>query len=419
MSVWTKIEALLEHQNTFPILLGITLSSLLIGYAPSSILFGIFVCLSLLQIIRKKYPPKFEAGLLLPLVFYLFGCMSYFWSVDQAQTAKGMGRLLILFLMPLTAVFLPNFTTRQVKLTFKWFTGFNIGFGIYFLVLASINYLKYFSAEVFTYHNLVDSLELNAIYVSAFFTLSYFFLLIQEEKKKIDKFSLAFLGTMIILLSSKMVILVFIIGNVLFFLKRINIRSLNPLKALYGVVLCCLFIVASKNIFNRIIIETTTDIEEVLNREEFTRIYPWTGTSIRLLQLRNLKEQIEENNIFWKGFGLFASRNDLKERHIKLNTYHGYHDYNYHNMYAQSLSELGIFGLLVLLFMIVLGLQKALKQKNFLMLTFYLMIAFVFLSESFLWVHRGVFFFTIVNTIFHKLEREVSFREKQFVQQKP
>jgi hypothetical protein len=419
MSVWTKIEALLEHQNTFPILLGITLSSLLIGYAPSSILFGSFVCLSLLQIIRKKYPPKFKVGLLLPLVFYLLGCMSYFWSVDQAQTAKGMGRLLILFLMPLVAVFLPSFTSRQVKLIFQWFTVSNIGFGIYFLALASINYLKSFSSEVFTYHNLVDSLELNAIYVSAFFALSYFFVLIQEDKKRTDKLSLAFLGTMIVLLSSKMVILVFIIGNALFIFKRINIRSLNPVKAIYGIIICCLFIVASKNIFNRIIIETKTDIEEVLNRHEFTRIYPWTGTSIRLLQLRNLKEQLEDNNIFWKGFGLFASRNDLKERHIEFNTYYGYHDYNYHNMYAQSLSELGIFGLLILPLMILGGLQNAIKQKDFLMLIFYLMIAFVFLSESFLWVHRGVFFFTIVNTIFHKLEREDSFRKKQFVQQKP
>ena len=63
---------------------------------------------------------------------------------------------------------------------------------------------------------------------------------------------------------------------------------------------------SSKKGIERAVVEKASNIEEVWKSEKFNRIYPWTGTTIRLLQLRNLKNQIKDDKIFWTGFGLFG-----------------------------------------------------------------------------------------------------------------
>ena len=176
-------------------------------------------------------------------------------------------------------------------------------------------------------------------------------------------------------------------------------------KIIYGTVLgIMLAVLMSPQVINRILDEKTTNIEEVLHNEKFNRIYPWTGTSIRLLQTRILFEQIEEENILLGGFGLFASRENLKQRHLNFNTYYVYHTYNYHNQYAQTLSETGIFGLLLLMYMLATNFKTALKTKDFLFICFALTIPLVFITESFLWVHRGIIFFIVLYCLFNRTE---------------
>ena len=123
---------------------------------------------------------------------------------------------------------------------------------------------------------------------------------------------------------------------------------------------------------------------------------------MRLLQLRILYEQIVEESIFWNGFGLYASRENLKKRHLKFDTYHGYHTKNYHNQYAQIFSETGIFGLSLLVLILLINFMKALKLKSFLFLSFAITIPILFFSESFLWVHRGIIFFILLYCLFNR-----------------
>ncbi|WP_439152082.1 O-antigen ligase family protein [Winogradskyella sp.] len=405
MSVKSKIESVINHKDFLNYLLALTLSTLLVGYAPSSIAMVLFCLFAIRYALKNKI--KFELTPLLSLcmLLYVLCCASYFWTVDQALTLKGLGRLFLFVLLPLIFSIIPRFTFRSFQTVLNGFTISNILLGFFFLVLAFVNYFKNGNATVFTYHDFVQVLDLNAIYVSVFYTLSYFFLLSKQIKKRFDYFGLLFLGVLILLLSSKSTIAVFLLGNLIYFFIYKGIRALKSKKTI-GVLLVTIVVLsfASREIVNRILIESTTNLEEVINREKFNRVYPWTGTSIRLLQLRNLKGQIEEDGIFWKGFGLFASRKNLSERHLAFNTYYGFHRYNYHNMYAQILSELGIFGLLTLLVILGLGFKKSFKAKSFFMLMFYFLMVMIFITESFLWVHRGVFLFVIMNCIFQRTD---------------
>jgi O-antigen ligase len=403
MSVRVKTLHIINHRDFLSYLIALILSTLLIGYAPSSIALGVFVFFALRYAIVNKVKLSFDVMMLLPIILYLLFCASYFWSVDQQLTLKGIGRLVSFLTVPLVFSIIPKLTMRSFRLIFNSFSISNVLLGGYFIIVATINYIKTGQLTVFTYHDLVQVLDLNAIYVAVFFSISFFFLISKTNKSQLDIFGLIFLGLMIFLLSSKMIIVTFIICNMIYIVFYKGIGFLKSTKAIAIIsVALVISIVASKQVINRFLEETTTNFEEVLYKDKFNRVYPWTGTSIRLLQLRNLKAQIEEDDIFWKGFGLFASRENLKERHLAFNTYYGYHGYNYHNMYAQIFSELGIFGFLILLLILILGFAKANKSKSFLYFAFYVLMTMTFLTESFLWVQRGLFLFIIMHCILNR-----------------
>jgi len=398
-----RIKSILNHPDLFSYLIALILSTLLIGYAPSSIAFGIFLFFVLRHVVINKPKITIEPMLILPIGIYLLFCASYFWSVDQHNTIKGLGRLIPLLIFPLAFSFIPKFTLKQYQLILNYFAISNVFLGVLFLIIASINFINTKSFSVFTYHELVLFLDLNAIYVSVFFSISYFYLLSKEHKKLIEKGSIAFLGILILLLSSKMMIVIFVLCNIIFLVFYEGISYLKNYKTLIVILtLTTIFAISSHQVIKRFITETTTNFDEVLHKEKFNRVYPWTGSSIRILQLRILKDQLEEENIFWKGFGLYASRNNLKERHLTFNTYYGYHEYNYHNMYAQIFSELGVFGFLSLLLFLILNTKKALQSKVFLFLVFNIVLFMVFFTETFLWVHRGIFLFTILFCLFNR-----------------
>lgn len=405
MSVKSKIHAVINHKDFLYYLLALTLSTAFIGFALSSIVLGIFCFFGLRYAYLNKIGFKLNTALFLFTLLYVLCCVSYFWTVNQALTLKGIGRLSILLVLPLVFGFIPKPTVRSLQIVMNYFTLSNVLLGIFFLIVAIINYIKHGNPTVFTYHDFVEILDLNAIYVSVYCTISYFFLLSKQSKKSIDYLGLFLLLIFILLLSSKTIIATLLLGNIIYFIFYKGIRTLKTTKSI-GILLIVILVLtfASREVVNRISVEIKANLEEVLHKEKFNRVYPWTGTSIRLLQLRNLKEQIEEDNIFWKGFGLFASRENLRERHLAFNTYYGYHEYNYHNMYAQIFSELGIFALLLLLGLLGLGVKKSFQTKSFIMFMFYFLMIMIFISESFLWVHRGVLFFTLFCCIFCRID---------------
>jgi hypothetical protein len=119
---------------------------------------------------------------------------------------------------------------------------------------------------------------------------------------------------------------------------------------------------------------------------------------------RILKEQLSQDNIILTGYGLFASRENLEQRHKNFNTYFGYHNYNYHNQYAQTISESGIIGLILLILLLGTNIYKAIRSHYFLFISFSILIILWFATESVLWVQRGVVFFSVFYCLFAHLD---------------
>ncbi|NIK90862.1 hypothetical protein GZ212_01755 [Mangrovimonas sp. CR14] len=409
MFVLPKLKTLFST-NKAHYFVALILSTLMLGYAPSSIALALLVVYcAIFFFTNKKFYSFKDLALLLPIILYVWFLTTYLWTLNEGLTLKGLGRMLALFLVPCSFLIIPKFTLDQFKFILNTYTCSNLLFGVLFIISAFIRYMKSRSFTEFTYHDLTLDFELNAIYVSAFFSISFFYLLLKSQKRPYELFALIFLLFLLILLSSKSILFCTILGTLLFGFRQFYFKRIKFLKLVFGGILILLIIsFSSKEILKRVEEELVINsrekisLQQVLEKDHFSKVYPWTGTSIRLFQLRLLKEQIQEKRIFLKGFGLFASRDDLKKRHLKYGTYKGYHLYNYHNNYAQTFAESGIFGLFLILLIIALNVLMAIRSKYFLFIFFSILIPIWFFTESVLWVQRGLFFFIIFYCLFNR-----------------
>ncbi|RLD61735.1 MAG: hypothetical protein DRI95_13900 [Bacteroidetes bacterium] len=402
MNVTEKIKSLINSQKFLAILLALVLSTLLIGFAPSSIALGIFIFFSIRYAIIHKQKLKIDLVLLLPVVIYILFILTLFWTVDLYASLNGLRRTIALILVPFAFSLLPAFSLKNYDLTLKYFTRVNILLGLFFVIVSLIRYSDTKEISVFMYHDFVNILRLNAIYVSSIFTMSIFYLLSKDKRSTIDKLAILFLTYLILMLSSKMILFIMLLGYLIYAFSIWSKKKYRLGTFLIGVSVILLIGLTFSGVLNRFLVEKNTNIKEVLSKEKFGKIYPWTGSSIRILQLRILNEQIDEESIFWKGFGLYASQENIKNRQIKLDIYKGFHDINYHNQYAQIFSEIGIFALILLIHMLFLNIKNAVKSKNFLFLMFSLSIPLIFITESFLWRQRGMFLFIILYCLLNR-----------------
>ena len=151
--------------------------------------------------------------------------------------------------------------------------------------------------------------------------------------------------------------------------------------------------------------EFTSNVFEVITCEEFGRVYPWTGSTIRLIQARIFYELFKENDIFFTGFGINASQEKIIQKQNQFNLYWGYNNYNFHNQYIQAFAELGFFGLILILLFLTAIFKGYLRSRELMSLFFFLVMMSVFMTESYLWRQRGLLHFLIIFSMLIKIHQ--------------
>jgi O-antigen ligase len=147
-------------------------------------------------------------------------------------------------------------------------------------------------------------------------------------------------------------------------------------------------------------------IREAWEKETFTPNDYFPGTAFRVYQFRLFLDFLKENQIFWKGFGYEASQSKIEEKGKAYNVFlgddkqEGYQQKNFHNQFIQIFAESGVIGLLLLLLMLAFLLKHGIQHKDFLTITFVVLMISVFLTESFLWRQRGMVFFVTFYCLF-------------------
>ena len=370
---------------------------------------------------------SFNVTLLFPIVLFIWMAISFFWSIDKAATIPGIFKEIFLLLIPAAFLIMRPFNKSQVYKLIKHYSYAMVFYASFFLLRALIRYMISGDQRAFFYHGeydddfgLVPKL-LNAIHVSVYMAVAFFYFLNKEIKNKIDIICASILFGFIFLLSSKNIIIVFVflIGlHFFYFSKSSNKMRLRNLTIL---ILILVAIFSFSKIKNRFLVEfqsnTKTSVShsvyneadegvnyvsiyEAWNNEKFSHGDYFPGTAFRVYQFRMFLEIFSEEPLFWKGLGLNASQTKLIEKEKKYELYPGYGLFNFHNQYVQNFAELGFIGFALLVIILFLNLKFALKNKNFIHISFAVLMISLFLTESFLWRQKGVLFFISIYCLF-------------------
>jgi O-antigen ligase len=383
-------------------------------------------------IFNRNNKIEMKVSLILPILLYVWMIASYFWTVDVPRTTAAISKEVTLFLIPVAFLIMRPFTRDQILKLLKYYGYAMVFYAVFFLARAAVRYLISGDQKAFFYHGeydddfgLVPKL-LNAIHVSVYVAVAFFYFLSKELKSKLDVLCASVLFIFIFLLSSKNIIVVFLflIGiHFFYFSKSSNKMRLRNLAIFILVVGS---ILSFSKIKNRFLVEfqsnTNTSVShsvfneadegvnyisiyEAWNNEKFTHGDYFPGTAFRVYQLRMFVEIFkEEPTLFWQGLGLNASLNKLLEKEKKYNLYPGYGTFNFHNQYVQNFAELGFVGFLLLIVILFLNIKKAIQNKDFIHISFGILMISLFLTESFLWRQTGVLYFIIFYCLFNTNE---------------
>ncbi len=427
-NVWQNIKNESKNNFAFPFLF-LLLVCIPLKLGVVNVLLGIFILFLFFKINHLAF--NFNRNLIFPIVYFTIAALSYFWSIDEASTLNSIPRGIFFLLVPIIFLFIPKLNSSK-ELIIKFYSLGMLFCALFYLIRACIRYYYVQDASVFFYHQeegaqfgLVPK-ELNAIHVSVFISVAYFYFL--KQHKSIFKYiGLGILTMFLSLLSSKNILLVVFLMSIIYFFYFTNSSNKYRLRNL----LIFLIVVSVGFFFGKIknrfqeefqsntnqtidhnVIDNVPDgvhyvsIYEAWNNESFTPNDYFPGTAFRVYQARMFFEFLQEDLNVLIGYGLDASQKKLEEKGSSYNVYlgtgkeDGYQNKNFHNQYIQTLADIGLISFLVLLTMLFVLFKKGIQNKDFSQISFSVLMFSVFLTESFLWRQRGVTFFVILYCIF-------------------
>lgn len=346
--------------------------------------------------------------------------LSLSWSIDVKSTLKALSKEASLLFIPIAFCLNRHLLKKSVN---QILNNYGIGmclYAFYFLGRAVIRYIGTGDINVFFYHKLATN-NINAIYLSALVSLALFVLLAKQRKRFWTYVAMVFLTGFLLLLSSKTIIII----NVLLIIGYYLFSSGLSVKARAASVLLFVAFVGiagyNSKIRERLAEELNPNVKnvEAAGEPHSVTIYEaWTlpaftandyfnGAAFRVYQIRIFTEMLNEDPIFFTGYGLNASQAKREAKGIEHKLYQSaddkenYSKMNFHNQYVDIFAELGVFGFMLLVLMLSVNLKNAFRNKDFVHIAFAIVMIALFLTESFLWRQRGVVFFTVFYCLFN------------------
>jgi len=341
---------------------------------------------------------------ILPLVlFYLAHLVSLFYSNDINQSIFDLEKKLSLLFVPLT-FFLSQFISAKQKVyllqvfILSAFLTVLIGIGNVVHVLQTDPYYQNLFPRypiLVIYQNL--SVFLHSAYFAMFLVFSIaaivYMVFVKRWLKKSRMFwlSLAIFYVVVVIVNSSrsgiMSLSLLLVVTVLYFLKR--------RYAVLGiaVIVAGLVTLLTTNMRFQRYLELGTDIisseeklvekGDVLIEKHVKRPLFWIASI----------EVIKEN--FWFGVGNGDVKKELKKKYEAYNVDDKLeHTYNSHNQFLSAHVATGVPGLFCLILVFAIPLIKALREKNYVLLSFMLIVFVHALTETILGRFHGIIFFS-------------------------
>ncbi len=419
---FNKMTDLSENKSLLAYLIAAMLITLPLKHNIGSLTCIVFLLVSFLK--AKKTDFSLSGVLLLPILLYVLMLISSIWSIESKLTIKGLQKEILFLVIPLAFSTFPKMNRSVVDKAIEWFSFTMVGFSIFYFLKAIVKFINTGDKGVFFYHELV-SLELNAIYMAVFGSLAMFFFLVKKEKSIIDKIGFWILIVFIFLLSSKNIIIVDLMMIIVYysFFSSVS-RGTKKIMLLAVIIISISSVLFIKPVRDRFMIEFETifvdsslnnateenqgpiyniSLKQAWSQDQFQQNDFFPGAAFRLFQIRIFKEMVQEESIFFTGFGLDAAQYKIREKIKQHNLHVSYGELNFHNEYIQIFAELGVVGFLIVLSMLFFTLKKGIINKDFVHIAFAVTMIVLFLTESFLSRQRGIIFFIVFYCMFNSV----------------
>lgn len=355
---------------------------------------------------KIKLKNIFTWPVLIIMSICLLGFAGILYSEDKDEGLSMATRQWAILIIPILFS-ITNLNLAKYKLNLVCIFGFGCTLTILYLYADAVNTIYYFNMPfsslftlIFMNHNFSMPIELHATYLSMYTALSllaFLYLLLNKKElrqKWVYIICAVVLSAGLIQLSSRAVFVAFlVVVNLVFpfLLFQGKKRIIFFLTASLISIAVLLMIFTIDSFKTRYISELKTDLTGDVKIIE--------NTEPRLARWKILIELVKKSPIV--GYGTGAERKSLKEKYFEQGLYISYlNEFNAHSQYLSILLRFGIIGLALFIYILYFGFVTAFRNRDIIFLSFLVMIAVVSVSENYLDMDRGIFFYSFFFSIF-------------------
>ncbi len=335
---------------------------------------------------------------ILPVIYFLWTMLTWFWDSSGGFTIKEIERYAILFFLPPALAIIAPIPYQYIRWACNVFIIVTVAVCLLALYKSYQEYLVSKDYRVFYYHYLSQQVQLNAIFLSNFCLASIIWLFYFSSKRIIILLKIPvalFLTMMIFVLSSKMILLLLALSIPLFIIYYKGFKT-NIFKSFIALLLLLLLgvVVIEKLPYLKWRIRTT----EVKMYEGPKDNH--NGVAIRLLMWKTGWDLIKERP--FTGYGLKGASKKTLEQYKKRGFILGYEqNYHTHNQYIESALMAGFPALILLIAIIGMTLARGFTTNNILLIAGSLHFALHSVIESTFEVQQEFIFFMFFIFLFY------------------
>lgn len=346
-------------------------------------------------------------------------------TVDFSLEFKNIESKLSLILLPIIFGILPYKDPRLKRWLLSSLLVFVIIVSGICLISAIIHLVKTNSVERFFYHELLLPFNHHAIFFSVGVYISLLYVWMEKGIFSISSkgnflrwMVIAYLFIVILLLSSKLIIL-FTLASIFFItIKNLQWKRILILIGLAIVIFMAVF--SFKNPISARFYEITNSQLEILKAKEIGPEVYLNGLEFRLLQWRNTFDILERNDAWLTGMSFSQSKTSLWDQYDRLRLYSGevsgeiggYYLYDLHNQYLQTTLQFGLIGLVGLLFLIGSLIFISIRAKDPIMIGVALLFFFFCFTESLLERQYGLILFIFIPLLLYHSRKYIKFDKR-------
>ena len=341
--------------------------------------------------------------LLLIVSPWILEWVSVLYSTHWEEGLHQIEKRLVLFLIPVITLHAGNNAVTDRAVIFRIATGCTVLVTMYCLVIAAYNFF-FRSINLFYWEGLTEP----TIFMPAYFSLMINILCIWMVWELISQWNtlglkhklinlglFSYFGIITFLLASKLHAVIFVAigisGMVLLYRKH-----LASLKA--GLVMIIILAAIGFSLPKSMIIERYGHIDNYTtpsfgaDDEEFNEL------TLRLTIFKCATYIIRENPIFGTGIGDVMA--DLESVYRRLDFKFGYNNaYDPHNQYLRVCLGTGMVGLALFLATLITVFSRALRARDWLVVSLMIVFCSSFLFESVLEQHNGIMIYAFIHSV--------------------